>query len=242
MNIFKTGSKLIQGIIETRKFTALRTEMEAMRNIGDVEAEKELIHIGQKRWVEAVSPKLGLTYEVHSEENVPGPDEGPFMIYSNHQGFADVPATLWLMRKHGMLGYVAKDEWRKYGILRDVVEYSRSIFLIRDNPKEAVRALGEAKKLLDMGFNLLIFPEGTRSKSHEMGEFKAGAFKFAEKAKVPILPVTLDGSYRFFEEKGTWQPAHIKITAHPIVHIEKMTKEEQKEAAKLIEQLIKAAL
>jgi len=93
-----------------------------------------------------------------------------------------------------------------------------------------------------MGFNLLIFPEGTRSKGPEMGEFKAGAFKFAEKAKVPILPVTIDGSYRFFEEKGTWQPAHVKLTAHPLVHIEQMDKEAQKEAAKQIEATVKSAL
>ena len=147
------------------------------------------------------------------------------MLYSNHQSFADICATLWLMKDHAMMGYVSKEEWRKYPILADVVEYSRSIYLIRNNPKEAVKALGEAKKMLDMGFNLCIFPEGTRSQCHEMGEFKAGAFKFAEKGKVPILPVTLDGGYKLFEEKRTYQPAHIKITVHPLVHIEKMSKE-----------------
>jgi 1-acyl-sn-glycerol-3-phosphate acyltransferase len=105
-----------------------------------------------------------------------------------------------------------------------------------------VRALGEAKKVLDQGFNMIIFPEGTRSKGHQMGEFKAGAFKFAEKAKVPILPVTIDGSYKLFEEKGTYQPCHIKVTIHPLVHIEKMSREEQHQAQKDIEAEIRAAL
>ena len=151
--------------------------------------------------------------------------------YSTYQGFPFY-----------VMGYVSKEEWRKYPILADVVEYSRSIYLIRNNPKEAVKALGEAKKMLDMGFNLCIFPEGTRSKGHEMGEFKAGAFKFAEKAKVPILPVTIDGSYHFFEEDGSWKPAHIKITAHPLVHIEQMDKHQQKEAQAAIEATIRGAL
>lgn len=242
MNIFKTGPRFIFGYLETKKFTSLGPEIEKLRERGDVEGEKELIRFGQKRWVEALSPKYGFTYDVRGEENIPKPEDGPFMVYSNHQGFADIAASLWLLKDHCPIGYVAKEEWHKYKILTDVINYSRSIFLVRNNPKEAVRALTEAKKVLDAGFNLLIFPEGTRSQRHEMGEFKAGAFKFAEKAKVPILPITIDGSYHFFEEKGTWQPAHMTITAHPVVHIEKMNREEQIAAAKQIEETIRSAL
>ena len=242
MNIIKTGPRFIKGYIETKRFTSLKKKIEPLRAAGDLEGEKAMIQFGQKRWVEAMSPVLGLTYEVRGEENIPVPEDGPFMLYSNHQSYADIAATLWLMKDHCPMGYVSKEEWRKYPILADVVEYSRSIFLVRNNPKEAVKALGEAKKVLGLGFNLCIFPEGTRSKGHEMGEFKAGAFKFAEKAKVPILPVTIDGTYKFFEEEGSWNPAQIKITVHPLVHIEKMTREEQLEAAKQIEATIRSAL
>lgn len=242
MNIFKTGPRFIKGYLETKRFTSLKKEIEKLRAAGDIEGEKELIRTGQKRWVETMTPVLGLTYEVKGEENIPAPEDGPFMIYSNHQSFADICATLWLMKDHGMMGYVSKEEWRKYPILDDVVKCSRSIYLIRNNPKEAVKALAEAKQMLDLGFNLCIFPEGTRSKGHEMGEFKAGAFKFAEKANVPILPVTIDGTYHFFEEDGSWKPAHIKVTAHPLVHIEKMEKHEQHEAQKQIEETIRGAL
>lgn len=242
MNVFKTGPRFIRGYIETKRFTSLKKKLMELRDKGDIQAEKDLIHFGQKRWLETMSPVLGLTYEVCGEENIPAPEDGPFMIYSNHQSFADIPATLRLMRDHGMMGYVSKEEWKKYPILDDVVTCSRSVYLVRNNPKEAVKALGEAKKMLDKGFNLCIFPEGTRSKKHEMGEFKAGAFKFAEKAKVPILPVTIDGTYHFFEEDGSWKPAHIKITAHPLVHIEEMDREHQHEAQKQIEATIRAAL
>ena len=75
-----------------------------------------------------------------------------------------------------------------------------------------------------------------------MGEFKPGAFKFAEKAKVPILPVTLDGGYRLLEEKGTYQPTTVRITVHPLVHIENMSKAEQKEVAAQVEETIRSAL
>ena len=89
---------------------------------------------------------------------------------------------------------------------------------------------------------MAIFPEGTRSKGHEMGDFKHGAFKFAEKANAPILPVTLDGGYKLFEEKGTYQPCNIKITIHPVVHLEEMDKKHQKEVPQQVEDTIKSAL
>jgi 1-acyl-sn-glycerol-3-phosphate acyltransferase len=242
MNIFKTVPKFLQGYLETKKFVSLKDEIQKKRDEGDIQGEKDLIHFGQRRWVENITEKYGITYEMTGEENIPAPEDGPFMIYSNHQGYGDIAATLWAMKDHGMLAYVSKDEWRKYKILNDVVVYSRSVFLVRDNPKEAIRALAEAKKILNLGFNMLIFPDGTRSKGHKMGEFKVGAFKFAEKAKVPILPMTIDGSYKLFEELGSYQPCHIKITIHPLVHIENMNREEQHEAAKAIEETIRSAL
>lgn len=242
MNIFKTGPKFIRGYIETKRFAMLKKQLCKLREEGDIQGEKEFIRQGEKRWVEALSSALKLTYDVQGEENIPAPEDGAFMIYSNHQSFADIPAILWLMKDHGMVGFISKEEWRKYPVLKDVVECSRSIFLVRNNPREALKTLGEAKLLLKQGFNICIFPEGTRSKSHEMGQFKAGAFKYAEKAKVPILPVTIDGTYRFFEEDGSWKPAHIKVTAHPLVHIEEMDREHQLEAQRQIEETIRSAL
>ena len=170
INIFTTGPKFIQGYLETKKFTALRPELEKLREEGKIEEERELIRQGQKRWVEAVSDKLQISYEIAGEENIP--EKGPFMIYSNHQGFADIPATLWLMKDHHQLGFVAKEEWRRYKILYEAIEFTRSIFLIRDNPKEAVRALTEARKILDMGFNLVIFPEHNQTHNHIVYDFQ----------------------------------------------------------------------
>ena len=230
----------MQGLTATWKYNSHGPEIMKLHEEGRYEEERALILREQKRWIETVGPKLRMSFEVHGEENLP--DHGPFMVYSNHQSFADIPAMLYLFKDHFQTGYVAKEEWRKYKVLRDVIRYTQSLFLVRDNPREAARAVNEAKEILDKGFNLVIFPEGTRSKGHQMGEFKAAAFKFAEKAKVPIVPVTLDGGYKLFEEKGTYQPCHIKITVHPIVHIEELGKKEQKEAAHQIEETIRSAL
>lgn len=52
---------------------------------------------------------------------------------------------------------------------------------------------------------MVIFPEGTRSKGTKMAEFKAGSFKLATKSKCPIIPITINGSYKIMEHgNGSW--------------------------------------
>lgn len=240
MNLFKSIPKLLQFYFGAKAYGKNIPEIERLRAAGDVEGEKEAIRLGQKKFIESTAPKLGLTFEVTGEENIPS--EGTYMVYSNHQSYADILALIYLFKDRRQMGYVAKEEWRKFKVLYNAIEYTRSVFLKRGDSREAVKSIKEVSDLLKQGFALVIFPEGTRSQCHEMGEFKAGAFKFAEKGKVPILPVTLDGGYKLYEEKKTYQPAHVKITVHPLVHIEEMSKAEQKEAAKQIEETIRSAL
>lgn len=239
-NPFTSIPKLIAFYTAANSYSKYIPEILKLREAGDTEGEREVIRKGQKAVIERMAPSLGLTFEVIGEENIPA--DGTYMVYSNHQSYADILAMIHLFKDHRQMGYVAKEEWRKIKVLRNAIEYTRSIFLVRGDSREAIKSIREVSELLKQGFALVIFPEGTRSQCHEMGEFKAGAFKFAEKGKVPILPVTLDGGYKLYEEKKTWQPAHVRITVHPLVHIEEMSKHEQKEAAAQIEATIRSAL
>ena len=240
MNPFTTIPRAITVLLAAHNYNRNIPEIKKLRAAGDIEGEKECIRLGQKKFIETIAPKINLTFEVTGEENIP--ETNGFMVYSNHQSLADIFALIYLFRDRCQMGYVAKEEWRKYKIIANAILYTRSVFLTRGDSREAIKTIKEATELLKQGFNLVIFPEGTRSKSHEMAEFKGGAFKFAEKGKVPILPVTLDGGYKLLEEKGTYQPAHVKITVHPLVHIEEMDKHQQKEAAAEIEATIRSAL
>ena len=240
MNPFTTVPKFLSGYKAAKAYTKMGPEFEKLRAEGRFADEKELIRNGQKVFAETVSDKLNIRIDVVGEEHIP--TDGPFMVYSNHQSFADIPALCYAFRNHAQMGFVSKAEWKKYKIMDDAINYTRSVFLDRGNPRAAVQAISEVKDLLGKGFNMAIFPEGTRSKGREMGDFKHGAFKFAEKANVPVLPVTLDGGYKRFEEKGTYQPCSIKITIHPLVPFDRMDKKEQKEVPQQVENTIKSAL
>lgn len=241
MNIFRAIPPLIGIISEIGKYNKNIPAFKKLRAANDYEGERQLINKESARWTEAIARILKVTYEIEGEENIP--ESGPIMVYSNHQSLMDIPSILYLFRNHFQMGFVAKDEWRKVGMLAKAIEYTRSVFLVRENPREAIRVISESTDLLKKGYSLCIYPEGTRSQKHEMGEFKAGAFKFAERGNVPILPVTLDGGYKVFEENKDYRPNQtIRIKVHPIVHYELMDKHQKKEAIAEIENIVRSGL
>lgn len=82
------------------------------------------------------------------------------------------------------------------------------------------RCLEEARAALEAGKSLAIAPEGTRSASGELLEFKQGAFYLAKKMKVPVVPVVLHNVADALP-KGSFllRPATIEVTVLPPVDI-----------------------
>lgn len=216
-------------------------ELARLCETGDAEAERTLIQRTAGDWADGVSKALKIDYEIEGEENIPA--SGPIMVYSNHQSLLDIVAMFYLFGRHFQVGFIAKEEWRKVAALRTGIEASKSVFLVRNNPREALKAVAEAGELLKNGYSFVIFPEGTRSRGHEMADFKAASFKFAEKGNVPILPVTIDGTYKVFEEHNSVKYGQrVRLIIHPLVHVELMDKAERKSAYSNIENRIRNGL
>ena len=239
MNIFTTAPAFVKLGLTIKQYYNHIPEFEECRKAEDDVKEKELIGKYQTDFANSAAAKLGVTINVIGEENIP--TDHNFMVYANHQSMMDVPALCYAFRNH-QLGFISKKEWEKWPIMGKAISYTRSIYLDRGNPREAVKVLKEGTDYLKRGFNLAIFPEGTRSKSGVMGEFKHGTLKFAQKGKVSIIPVTVDGGYKVYEEKGSIQKATVNITIHPEVPLGQMSKAEQEAAFAKVEQTIKNAL
>jgi 1-acyl-sn-glycerol-3-phosphate acyltransferase len=71
----------------------------------------------------------------------------------------------------------------------------------RDNPREAARSIIEAARIIRGGVNAIAFPEGTRSRTGDIGQFRSGAFALALRTGVPLVPITLEGSCRVIMPK-----------------------------------------
>lgn len=239
MNPFTTIPVLIRTINGINWFNKCESQFQALRDAGDIKAEQTLIGEKEGIAIDRINDILRLTYTIIGKENIP--ENGPFMVYANHQGYADVPAVIEAL--DGIqIGFIAKDEFRKVKTVANAIKSTHSIFLLRQDTRAAIKAIGESTELLKNGYNLAIFPEGTRSKGSEMDEFKPGSFKFAQKGKVPILPISIEGTYKLLEEKGTYHPAHVYVKIHPMVHIEEMDRKAQQVAFAEIEETIRSGV
>ena len=185
------------------------------------DVDKFMFKIG-KRWARRTLKITGTTMEVHGEENLV---DGPCLFVANHQSYMDVPIIVSIAKSH--LGFVAKKELAEVPLFGVWIRRTRSLFLDRENTREAIKVIIEGVKYLKEGHSLCIFPEGTRSKSNNVGTFKKGSLKLALKSGVPIVPVTIDGAYRVLEENNRLRKAHVIVTVDKPIYTDGMTKEEQ---------------
>jgi 1-acyl-sn-glycerol-3-phosphate acyltransferase len=112
-----------------------------------------------------------------------------YVVVSNHQSLYDIFVLFgWL----GIdLKWVIKKELRTFPVFGYAAEKGGNILIDRSNPKEAYESLQRARLKVRDGTSIMVLPEGTRSRTPEMGEFKKGAFWLARHLDVPILPVTI---------------------------------------------------
>jgi len=180
----------------------------------------------------------GARFHVSGKENIP---EDAVLFVSNHQSNFDIAAFLALIPKPK--GFVAKIEILKVPVLRTWMKYINCVFMDRKDMKQSLKTILEGIKILKSGHSMVVFPEGTRSKSDVCGEFKAGSYKLATKSKVPIVPVTINGSYKVMEANKNWiKPADVYITIHPPICTATLTDEELAELPTRVEGIIRRNL
>ncbi|WP_088292704.1 lysophospholipid acyltransferase family protein [Bacillus mycoides] len=181
----------------------------------------------------------GSTVEVKGLENVP--KDKPVLVVSNHQSNMDIPVLLGYLNKP--IGFVSKAEIKKFPVVPTWMELMNCVFMDRSNRRQSLKAIKDGIELLESGHSIVIFPEGTRSKGGEIGEFKAGSFHLAVKSGVSILPVTLDGTYKMFEANGNrMKPAHAILTISKPITPEEYASMDAKELTQHTKDIIASQL
>lgn len=200
------------------------------------EAEDFLVPNYLYKALDTLLKKAGVTVDVSGLENIP--KEGPFILLANHQGNFD-PIVLMYAVKNKRFGFIAKKEIKKIWILKIWMEVIGCAFIDRKSPRDAIKSLNEAEKIIKAGTPMAFFPEGTRSRSSEVGTFKTGVFKIVEKVKLPVIPVAINGTYKVMEaNNGKIRPANVTVTIGKSIETKDYTRDEFKELPEKVKQNI----
>lgn len=205
--------------------------------LGKKEKQKEYLNKITKNWARHMVKLTGSNVELIGEENIP---EGNVLFVSNHQGNFDIPLFLGYVPK--LKGFVAKTELKKMPMVSRWMKELGCIFIDRNNLRQSLSAILDGIEKLKNGSNLVIFPEGTRSKGNKMGEFKKGSLKLATKSNATIVPITIIGSYKILEENKKITPTDVKIIIHKAIDTKGMSNEDKKDLGDMLFKIISEPL
>jgi 1-acyl-sn-glycerol-3-phosphate acyltransferase len=138
---------------------------------------------------------------VINPEKIPG--AGRFVYCFNHLSLFDIPVFMDLL--HFPVTVLAKEELFRIPFFGYSARIADIIPLKRQQHREAVQTVNEtAETLRRTGIPLVIFPEGTRSKTGLLGHFKKGPFHLARAAGYKIVPAAISGTFEI-KPKTSWR-------------------------------------
>lgn len=117
-----------------------------------------------------------------------------YVFVSNHQGAFDI----FLI--YGFLGrnfkWMMKYQLRKMPLIGMACQAAHHIFVDKRGTAKIKQTYLEARQTLKDGMSLVVFPEGARTFTGHMGDFKRGAYMLASDLQLPVVPLTINGSFQ----------------------------------------------
>lgn len=137
-----------------------------------------------------------------------------YVYCPNHQGAYDIFLVYGFL--HRDFRWVMKESLRKIPFVGKACEAAGFVFIDNRSPSSIRKSMEQARDILKKGVSVTVFPEGRRTMTGEMGPYKRGAFMLADELQMPVVPITIDGSfdvlprYRGFNFL-TWHPMRLVI-------------------------------
>jgi 1-acyl-sn-glycerol-3-phosphate acyltransferase len=140
---------------------------------------------------------FGVKVHVRGLENI-SPD-GAYIFVTNHASMFDIPAIMSVLPRVRImfkkeLSYVPLWGW--------ALKWGHHIMVDRAKGSEAMKSLNRAAEAIKTGGSVILFAEGTRTRDGKLLPFKRGAFTLAAKSGVPIVPITINGSFKILPKSS----------------------------------------
>jgi 1-acyl-sn-glycerol-3-phosphate acyltransferase len=188
-----------------------------------------------------LAPKLlGIRMEVSGREHVHRKKTYVFMC--NHLSFLDGPFLFWLIPQH--VRVILKKEILRIPVIGLAMRHVQFVPVDRKGFKAGKKSIERAAQLIKKKkYSFLIFPEGTRSRDGKTLPFRRGGFFLAVNSQVPIVPISIDGSFdlmpkgSFFIRKGT-----VKVKFHAPISCRRLTIDDMPELMEKTRKVILSGL
>jgi 1-acyl-sn-glycerol-3-phosphate acyltransferase len=156
----------------------------------------------------------GIKIEIRGAENLsPGRS---YIFMSNHVSNLDPPILIPVIP--GRCSVLVKKELFRLPILGTGMRMVGLVPVDRSNRESAIESVNAATEVLRQGLHMVIFPEGTRSTDGRLLPFKKGPFHLAADSGVPIIPVTLLGTFESWPKtRFALHPGRVVVVFHPPV-------------------------
>ncbi len=159
-------------------------------------------------WLNPLVDMAGVKFIVKGQEKIP--TDQPVIYTPNHSGAFDIPAIVLTTPAPPM--FMAKKELGELPMLKKWMDVLDCVFVDRNNKNTARSSLQDAIDKVKTGRSLVIFPEGTRSKNGQLGEFRGGAMKVAMETGAVVVPVLIEGSRERLEATSNVTAGNVYVT------------------------------
>ena len=180
---------------------------------------------------------FGVKLHVEGKENIPA--WGKKVCYiANHQSMMDIPviygAGMWC-------GLVAKKELFRIPVLHGLLSVLKCVAIDRSSLRASLQSILQGVKHIESGYPMGIFPEGTRSKTGEIAEMKAGAFKMATKPQALVVPVAMKNTRYTLEAVNSFRIVHVYVKIMKPIDTSMLSDDEMKALHTTVETEIREA-
>jgi 1-acyl-sn-glycerol-3-phosphate acyltransferase len=177
--------------------------------VGSVDPHGKVVYSLGRFWTWIILKIGGISVTVEGLKRI---DSGkPYIFMVNHQSNMDIPALIHALSGF-QLRWIAKKELLRVPFFGWAVRASKHIIVDRTDRLTAAKSLQIAKRRLQAGISIVIFPEGTRSTNGKLLPFKKGGFVLATRTNTPVVPVAINGSGAILPV-GSWRltPGMIEV-------------------------------
>lgn len=176
-----------------------------------------------KWWAQFIIRILLLPVKVEGLENLVKGQS--YVFVANHQGAFDIFLIYGFLSRN--FKWMMKRQLRQMPFVGKACESAHHIFVDKRGASKIRETYDRARQTLQGGMSLVVFPEGARSFTGHMGVFKRGAFMLADDIELPVVPLTINGSFDIMPRTRdmkwvVWHP--LRLTIHkPIQPVGKGT-------------------